>query len=202
MRKKSHISLAGYLVRELETAELTNHKKAFYLGSILPDLSPKMIKAPHQFEVTFDALRASIREILDNEEGGDWCSRVLWRRIGVVLHYLADYFTFPHNTSFEGNLKDHCLYERDMKYRMRSYVRTEEARQIFREQREFAHTVADEEELLEHIETMHGEYMEGSHSVEDDCCWIVKLCSFVLVALSALLNEGREMFPTFRYHYA
>ena len=34
MRKKSHISLAGYLVREMNLEEFDRHKKAFYLGSI------------------------------------------------------------------------------------------------------------------------------------------------------------------------
>ena len=37
MRKKSHISLATYLIGELESEQLDRHKKAFYLGSILPD---------------------------------------------------------------------------------------------------------------------------------------------------------------------
>ena len=50
MRKKSHISLAGYLVREMNLEEFDRHKKAFYLGSILPDLTPKMITSPHEFQ--------------------------------------------------------------------------------------------------------------------------------------------------------
>lgn len=202
MRKKSHISLAGYLVRELEIAELADHKKSFYFGSILPDLSPKMIKAPHQFEGTFDELCGLIREILTEEVSGYWSERVLWRRIGVVLHYLADYFTFPHNTSFEGSLKDHCLYERDMKYWMRVYVRTPEAKQIFRNQRKEARQIESAEELFAYIAGMHGSYMEGEHSVEDDCRWIIRLCSSVLIALAVMLDEGREFSPQFRYHYA
>ncbi len=30
------------------------------------------------------------------------------RKLGEVTHYLADYFTFPHNGEFDGNMKDHA----------------------------------------------------------------------------------------------
>ena len=40
MRKKSHISLAKYIVGRVEEQGLVKHKKAFYLGSILPDCKP------------------------------------------------------------------------------------------------------------------------------------------------------------------
>lgn len=38
MRKKSHISLARYMVENLKDEELKHHKFSFYLGSILPDI--------------------------------------------------------------------------------------------------------------------------------------------------------------------
>ena len=40
MRKKSHISLARYMVENLKDEELKHHKFSFYLGSILPDIKP------------------------------------------------------------------------------------------------------------------------------------------------------------------
>ena len=33
-------------------------------------------------------------------------------RLGVLLHYTADAFTWPHNKQFAGNLKQHMRYER------------------------------------------------------------------------------------------
>ncbi len=76
--------------------------------------------------------REGFHTLLQDAGTGDYKERVLFRRMGVVMHYLADYFTFPHNVTYGGSLKDHCLYERDMKYALRSYVRTSEAQQIFR----------------------------------------------------------------------
>ncbi len=31
--------------------------------------------------------------------------RVYWRRFGEVIHYMADYFTFPHNKTYTGQLQ-------------------------------------------------------------------------------------------------
>ena len=52
---------------------------------------------------------------------------VKWRRVGEVVHYIADYFTFPHNEIYPGNLKDHCMYEKELKLYLREYLNSEEA---------------------------------------------------------------------------
>ena len=33
----------------------------------------------------------------------------------MITHYVSDYFTFPHNANYPGNLKDHCIYEEELK---------------------------------------------------------------------------------------
>lgn len=95
---------------------------------------------------------------------GDYKERVLFRRMGVVMHYLADYFTFPHNVTYGGSLKDHCLYERDMKHALRSYVRTSEAQQIFRLQQMRQGQIRTANELFAYIERMHRDYLRHPHS--------------------------------------
>lgn len=189
MRKKSHLSLAGYLIRELRLEELVNHKKAFYFGSILPDLTPKMITSPHQFMTSFEDLKAYIHGIAADGESGTYNERVLWRRIGVVMHYLADYFTFPHNASYDGNLKDHCMYERDMKACLREYVKTPEAKMVFRRQYTKARQIETVGELLEDIAKAHRSYMRKKHTVQDDCQWIVEQCSRVLIYLAMMVSQ-------------
>ena len=43
MRKKSHISLAWYLMNNEGMESLKHHKGAFYIGSILPDCIPSFL---------------------------------------------------------------------------------------------------------------------------------------------------------------
>ena len=202
MRKKSHISLAGYLVREMNLEEFDRHKKAFYLGSILPNLTPKMITSPHEFQTSYEELQGRIHTLLQDAGTGDYKERVLFRRMGVVMHYLADYFTFPHNVTYGGSLKDHCLYERDMKHALRSYVRTSEAQQIFRLQQMRQGQIRTANELFAYIERMHRDYLRHPHSAQDDCRWIVELCSWVMIGMVNIIASFGVRGEPVEYHCA
>lgn len=186
MRKKSHVSLAGYLVRELDLENLTRHKKSFYFGSVLPDLNPRMFKEPHTFDGTYEWFQAYVCQIVTDGEMGECRERVLWRRIGMALHYLADYFTYPHNASFEGGVKGHCLHERDLKYALRRFVRTPEALRIFEMQKKAAGDITELPQLFEYIERQHEKYLQQSPSVAGDCRWIVQLCSMAMLVIAEL----------------
>ena len=54
MRKKSHISLAGFLVKGLENDVLSRRWKAFYVGSLLPDCRPSFLTVRHEYDETFE----------------------------------------------------------------------------------------------------------------------------------------------------
>lgn len=55
-------------------------------------------------------------------------NRKYYRDLGQVSHYLADYFTFPHNKIYPGGFKDHCSYEERLKRDLRSYIKAERLR--------------------------------------------------------------------------
>jgi hypothetical protein len=192
MRKKSHLALAQYLIRQECTWTIQKHKKAFYLGSILPDLNPKMFAAPHEYVTSYEKLQERIRSLTEGWDASD-SPRVFWRRLGIVLHYLADYFTYPHNVTYDGTLANHCTYEGDLKHLLRAYVKTDEAADVFFEQKYDRKRFASVEELFEYIEAMHEQYLISEHTAESDCRWIVELCSQVLVSVVSLVERNADM---------
>ncbi|MCD8015099.1 MAG: zinc dependent phospholipase C family protein [Lachnospiraceae bacterium] len=187
MRKKSHIALASCLLTWLGNEELDRYWKAFYFGSIQPDLNPKMFAEPHEFDASWDKIRDRIRQIEAEANEEETSRRVVWTHIGIVLHYLADYFTFPHNTCYPGSLKDHCLYENRMKYLMRAYLCTEEAQTVFEEQRGCSSGIRTAEQLFACIEQMHRSYMhQAGHSELDDCRSIMQICACACLVLARM----------------
>ncbi len=194
MRKKSHVALARYLVRGLGSEALFRHRKAFCLGSILPDLNPKMLANPHEYDTTFGTFRDLCREILNEADAeGEENERSLWRRTGVAMHYLADYFTYPHNASFSGSLKDHCAYESELKYRMRVLVWMPEGREIFARARAAADEIGSLEELFGYIARLHKRYMRVPvHTPETDCRQILELSATVLTAFAEFIDISRQ----------
>ncbi len=179
MRKKSHISLANYLIKSMEFDDLINHKRAFYIGSILPDCIPSFITRKHTINETFGILEEEILKITDNYDMDRGITGYYSRHLGVITHYIADYFTFPHNDIFKGSLKDHCIYERDLKYAFKSYVKSDEAIRG-RERNTILKTV---DEILKFIKEMHEEYLKTIKIIKVDCVYIVELCHKVVDAI-------------------
>ncbi len=183
MRKKSHISLAKYIVDSLNEQNLQKHKKAFYLGSILPDCKPSFLTTRHEIQETFDQVEEKIRRLSSGENVKNL--RVYFRDLGQVIHYVADYFTFPHNRNYTGTLRDHCTYEKRLKQSLKEYIRSGEAARNSEKARRFR----SPEAICEFIRRAHEAYMSRRTNVERDCRMIVVLCHQVVEGIIRLFGE-------------
>lgn len=184
MRKKSHISLARFLVRKAGDDVLRRRWKAFYVGSLLPDCRPSFLTVRHEYEETFDLVERKIRSLTEDAGRRPEDSMRYMIDLGQIFHYIADYFTFPHNSNYSGSLKDHCIYEKYLKFRLRSYIR-ERACVLCAEEGEQLYSVED---ILNYIRRNHREYMKEFRSVEEDCEYITRVCLQVLAAMVYLVH--------------
>ena len=65
-KKKSHILLGRYLADQMsEVYSLQQHRKAFCLGNIMPDLKPSFLTTRHEFFGTFDHLQNKMRALVE-----------------------------------------------------------------------------------------------------------------------------------------
>ncbi len=195
MRKKSHISLAKYLVNSLDEQELVKHKKAFYLGSILPDCKPSFLTVRHEIEGTFPKLQEDLKKLLERQRASQINMRVFYRNLGEVLHYIADYFTFPHNSHYMGNLKDHCLYEKHLKYSLKEYIQSGEAERNRTEIRRTVRNLNSVEAICAFVKNAHDAYIKIKNTVEGDCRQIVSLCHQVAEAVISLVQRKNALNP-------
>ncbi len=101
------------------------------------------------------------------------------RHLGVITHYIADYFTFPHTKLFTGTMREHCSYEKELKFALKSYVNSEAVQQIYDRKERFK-TV---DEICNFIKEMHAEYLKAMKAIKMDCMYIVKLCQRVVEAI-------------------
>ncbi|MDE6960539.1 MAG: zinc dependent phospholipase C family protein [Lachnospiraceae bacterium] len=186
MRKKSHISLARFLIKEAGDEVLRRRWKAFYVGSLLPDCRPSFLTVRHEYDETFDLVEQKIRCLVEKRDRRSEDSMGYMIDLGQIFHYIADYFTFPHNSNYPGSLKDHCIYEKYLKFRLRSFIREGDAYAVSKETEELS-TV---EEILDYIRRNHGEYMKTFRSVEEDCEYITRVCRQVLTAMVCLVHQS------------
>ena len=179
MRKKSHLSLAGYIV-DIVDADMIDHPLAFRFGSLEPDLVPSFITTKHRIDLTFHKLEKKINKVIDEYDKNKGMTIGLSKDLGVITHYIADYFTYPHNSHYPGNIKDHCHYENHLKHGLRAYIRSGEA--VFGGAG-YKRSFSTADEMLEYIQEAHEEYMKQPGSVENDCKYITTVCSRVLASM-------------------
>lgn len=188
MRKKSHISLAKHIVNISDMPGLNKHRKAFYVGSILPDCKPSFLTKRHEITGTFDLVERGIEKLTKGYHDIGDLSTGYFTKLGEVIHYVADYFTFPHNKEYTGSMKEHCTYEGQLKHKLRAYIRNLNESDLRKwkynlklEELEQFQSVAD---ISDFLKEEHRNYIRrGSHSVEEDCKYIVGICSKVAMAI-------------------
>ena len=156
----------------------------FYVGSIWPDCRPSFVTTPHKFDITFDDIERKISKFIANYDKDKGMNMRRCAGLGVIIHYIADYFTFPHNDHYPGNVKDHCYYERDLKFGMRAFLQTEEAAQI----KEHVAAYDSVEELTSYIRSIHNSYMKLAHTVEEDIRYIVHACTTVVKSVLNMVS--------------
>ncbi|MHB8076505.1 zinc dependent phospholipase C family protein [Desulfosporosinus fructosivorans] len=85
---------------------------SFMYGNIKPDLEASSVKIPHFKHTTMELVQAEIEKLttLRLNESRRW-SKQLSERIGVITHYLSDFFCYAHTEYFKSNHRSHLLYE-------------------------------------------------------------------------------------------
>lgn len=189
MRKKSHVMLGRYLAYDMDCAQLFRRRKAFILGNILPDCKWSFVTTKHEYEETSEAVFEKIGQLIQIDEKYEENERAFCRDLGQVIHYIADYFTFPHNKHFQGNLKDHCMYEKQLKRQLKAYIQGGISPESYPELPDIR-TAAT---LCDYITEMHREYCSEEGSVERDCQYIITVCYQVTTLVMALAFEQRRV---------
>lgn len=186
MRKKAHLALADYCLNHIDTEHRILFPDYFRLGSLAPDLVPSFLTKPHTIDSTFDLLEKKLRlSITAGRIGGEFFGRIASKNLGIVTHYIADYFTYPHNSFYPGNLKDHCIYE---KHQMRAF-RKYSASHLFSNTTGIPPVslpIRSAEDLLLFIRKNHALYASKAGNVETDCAFILSVTATVVQAVLAL----------------
>ena len=103
MDKIGHLVMTKSLSGNIHRA----HKAALLFGSILPDLLVYTYLEGHTWEATFEQITKQMKALEAKGRGGSFS----YLKLGWILHYVEDYFTYPHNT----NSRTLCLREKNDK---------------------------------------------------------------------------------------
>ncbi len=191
MRKKSHISLSRGILSGLGTETEIKHRYTFYIGSIVPDCMPSFLVKRHNVEQTFDIFVKNMEKFTTKfKVRGKNMDKLSFRstlRMGIIMHYLADYFTFPHNAHYEGGFKEHCKYEGQQLKDMRKFVEKIRKAEL---KMELPPVMDNIKQIVDFVKTKHAEYVEDINTTTSDCRYSFQTCLCVAASLLAIANAN------------
>lgn len=105
METKDHLYLAKLITGAADFGSKLK-KAAFEYGCISPDLNPFTYVKGHTYDGTASYVRKIIKSLYGKlKTPSDYFD------LGRAVHFIGDYFTFPHTPFFKGNLSEHVSYE-------------------------------------------------------------------------------------------
>ncbi|MFU0825799.1 zinc dependent phospholipase C family protein [Clostridium sp.] len=176
----SHFSIAKALYKSfLESLNIELDLKSFVYGCIKPDFAPSLIKISHYKNKSFDTICNRI-SLLEREPFPKTKKdlKKFSMELGIVAHYLADYFCYPHNNKKYNFTPIHFIYENRLAYVLRK-IDIEELSYTFLVFAEdsFINTTED---LINFINRKHMDYLNKDGKVFKDIEFSVEICAVVL----------------------
>jgi hypothetical protein len=174
VKKRTHYHIARLAVENQNNAitEKSLTKWAFYLGTILPDLSVTQFIHPHYYAKSSDYVFNRLCRIADKPVKGISDAIVL----GEMVHYLCDFCCFAHIGGRLGKVSEHLLYERQIhRYLLDNY----QSYQSFDSNRNSYHLSG---EILEQIK----DGLTAYTAMEPSCDWDIRNS----IQMSALIYNG------------
>ena len=106
MLLQSHIYLGNQLSRLIDT----KYRKYFVMGNVTPDMAPEHKIKKHEYYYLKDWFLNYVDNTMEMKLGD---KKLAYYRLGVVTHYLADFFCRAHNdASIKKRYVKHFSYEK------------------------------------------------------------------------------------------
>ena len=104
MRLKIHHEIGKKVCGELKELGYQIHEKQFLLGNSFPDLIHSYLWCRHEYQHSKEFIRKKL-DMLKKRP-------VLFSfHLGVLTHYICDYFCYPHSAGYDKGLVQHIIYE-------------------------------------------------------------------------------------------
>lgn len=169
METKDHLYLARLITG---AADLGGRLKssAFEYGCISPDINPLTYIKGHTYSSTISYVKNTLSRLHSRLK-----SPMDYFDLGRAVHFIGDYFTFPHTPLFNGSLSAHIGYER----RLHSHIISSDNEIMMKDNL----NMSNAKKCISLLEKMQQKYYGAKNSIANDWNYIRFICSGI--ALSA-----------------
>lgn len=188
MDSVSHTTVAHYLLDYVEKTDgVCFDRKAFVFGNLKPDLKGEYLTKRHYPSLMFEEVMQRIRDFAARFQIGESNSAKLSEELGVICHYITDFFSYPHNDDiFEHGLLAHYIYEKQTGFTIRRRIDEVKFYGWAQAQRMLADIPQTPEQLIDFLTEQHRYYVaQPTHSIDDD---IYHICSVLTAVILSMIR--------------
>ncbi|MGI5970363.1 MAG: zinc dependent phospholipase C family protein [Oscillospiraceae bacterium] len=183
LKTKSHELLGKFLIDGLFVLPAPKHEKAFKMGCVGPDYNYlTYIKCSRKLQLfrghnsinTKSFIRRTIGRLQKSRRWG----MLHYYRLGKLIHYVSDSFTYAHNERFGNKISEHRQYELKLQAFFSDYILKQQS-MLLR---------LGEQNLEETISLIHKQYLKTKAGILTDARYIFVAAGLVF---NQLIPEAR-----------
>lgn len=178
MNKIGHILVTGSIRNHI----IRQHRLCLLIGSVLPDFLPRTLLIGHTWKSTSQKIMEKMHKL--GAKGK--MSRYSYLELGYILHYIEDYFTYPHNHIFEGSVSEHCKYE----MQLLKYLKKNKNKNLGDE---VSGEITSIEMLINGLEELHDKYLREIHGVENDRKYIYQAALMTAECFAVIFQRNHQL---------
>ena len=197
MKSASHHAMGHLLYEALTEQGIQLDRELFVVGNLLPDYLPELILNPH-FTLKCQREIHIFTEAIAGQPvtRGEQLPPEYALRLGILCHYLTDYFTYAHTPEFRLGLKEHAAYEQRLDDYFRDHYTIENSL------RRLASPAAGESarDVVKDIYRNKRDYRASERTFETDVQFAFSVCLSSMTQLLAISETRKERVRSpFRY---
>lgn len=191
----SHLQFAHTFITHIEShTHLKLDRDAFLFGNIkpdlirdlyVPDLEEDHIKVKHYMVDAFPYVCQLIESLTKDYRLHKNMTAPFSEKLGIVLHYIADFFCFAHAPTFNNNIISHLLYEARLGLALNKSSQTLQLKT--------AHVqfmpVEDYYDICMNLYLLHSQYLSSSPSIQTDRYYINQVSLLTAVSIIDLCKS-------------
>lgn len=174
-----HAKMAGLVVQNLrDNYTLEIEEKEFKYGFIKPDINLNLRFKAHTKDEMMNDVISNMENLITNSHHIN--NKDFYDQLGIIMHYLGDFFCAAHNTHFDGGIFKHIYYEKTQNILHRSSME-----RIIKDVQNIGIQVLNTfKEIKNFLLKLHNEYLKEKINKKTDLIYCIK--SILAISLSLI----------------
>lgn len=188
MHWPTHLLIADIVNRMIgDKLQGTLNRGALRFGSIKPDMTPRLLKIKHLKHRSLNEVSKMIEDIKSKNLPSEGKKLKKYSiELGIIMHYMTDFFCYAHIHPKYVNKLEHIKYEWLVAF---EYARVNVDEVLVKAMKNFKHLrLIEEFSIADYIDKRHNEYLSKSNSVKNDVSFSLEMCMTI-----ALFIVGESM---------